>query len=132
MRSQRVMKFGIVRPEMTCEPGVEPSGQFGGINLFRVLENIHDIAQIIQQPFVIGLVGSKLTVAVFSHEPFLKRKMSRDSFQQIAKKGRYRKFGILGVELRAEPVNQTNQLLMLVINGVDTNAIFVLPLQQRH
>jgi hypothetical protein len=129
MCSKRPMKLGIVRPEMTREPGVQSSRQLNRIDLFGVLKRIHNIAQLIEQSFVILLVGSKPAVSMISHELFLERKVSGDSLEQIAKESGNRPFGITSVEFLVQPVDQIYELLVLVVDRFDADAVFVLPME---
>ena len=99
------MQLRIVRPEMTCEPYVQSSRQAGRIELFTVLKCIHDVAQLIEQSFMILFVRSKSVVSMIAHEFFFEGEVSGDSLEQIAEKGGNAVLGIASTKLLLQLVD---------------------------
>lgn len=126
------MKLGIVRPEMPREPRVQALPQLGRIDFLRVFKFIHNIAKLIKQSFVILLVASEPAVRMIPHELFFEGEVSGDALEQVAEEGGNRPFRLAGAKLLVKAVDQIDELFVLVIDRVDADAVFVLPLQQLH
>src|SRR5262245_33442198 len=58
--------------------------------------------------------------------------MRRDCLQEISKESFHRCAETFRRKLGVEPVDQIDQLAMLVIDGCDPDAVLILPLQKRH
>src|SRR5262245_13326310 len=132
VRSDGVMQLGVVRPEMAREPGVQTVRQLNRVDLLGLLERVHDLAQLVEQALVVLLVRRQPLIALIAHELLLEREVRRDSGKQIAEERRYRLLGIGGHELLVEPIDQVDELPVLVVDRCDADAVFVFPTQQRH
>lgn len=116
-------------PEMPREPRVQTPGEVNAINVFRMLEGVHDFAELIEQTLVIALVRIQPVVAVIAHAFLLEREMHRDSLEQVSEEGRYRQLRTRAIQFFVKVVNEVDQLLVLMINGLDSDAVLFLPVQ---
>src|SRR5262245_60924473 len=132
VRAERLVQARIVRLEMAREPGVQPPRQIVGVDRIHSVEFVHDVADLVEQAFVIVLVLPQLVIAALAHEPFLEREMGRYPLEQIAKKAFHRQFRAARRQLVMQTIDQIDQFLVLVIDRGDADAVLVLPLQQCH
>jgi hypothetical protein len=123
MGTESMMQAGIVGFEVPGKPRIQTLLQVVDL---AIVEFVHHVPDLVEKPFVIRLVCIELVVAVLAHEAFLQRKMSGDATMQIAEES-----GMLGLGF-GEMIDEVDQLLVLVIDGLVTHAVTILPLQQCH
>ncbi|HEV8517097.1 MAG TPA: hypothetical protein VGQ54_00890 [Burkholderiales bacterium] len=123
------MQLGIVRPEMKCEPCVQSSRQAGRVELFTMFKSIHDVAQLIEQSLMILFVRPKSAACMVAHELFFEGEVSGYSLEQIAEKGGNALLGIASTKLLLQLIDQLYELLVLVVDRLNADAVFVLPVE---
>ena len=67
MWTKHLVQACVVGLEMAREPSVESRTEFGA-GYFMFLEIIHDIANFIEQPLMVGLMLGQLIVAMLPHK----------------------------------------------------------------
>ena len=77
------MQACVMGLEMARKPGIEARAEFGAGSPV-VLEIVHDVTDLIEQPFVLGLVLRELIVAALAHKLFFKGEVRGDAGKQIA------------------------------------------------
>jgi hypothetical protein len=127
MRPKRLMKPRIVRPEVACKPRVQALSQLDAVDVLGVFVRMHDLAKVIEQALVIALVRIERIVASIPHEFFLEREMRGDPLEQVTEEGGYRQLCSRGIELVVKSIDEIDQFSVLMIDGFDTDAVFVLP-----
>src|SRR6185312_8603874 len=130
--SQNAVQPRVVAFEMPREPRVEPIREQSLVDALARLEVLHDIAQLIEQTLVVALVLSELVIAALAHQALLQREMRRYRLEQIAEEIGDGVPGPLRGRLRVEAVDQFDQFPVLMIDGGDTDAVAVFPVQQAH
>src|SRR6516165_11974473 len=126
------MQAGVVGLEMAREPRIETFRQIAAAHLIGAEVLVHHVAKLVDQPLMVGLVLRKLVVAAFPHEALLERKMGRNPFQEVAEERLDRGIGAYLCKLGIKPVDEIDELLVLVIDRLDPDTVLILPPQKGH
>ena len=69
---------------------------------------------------------------MFAHEALLQREMRRDAAKDFAEESSDGWFGRPGEQLLVQAVDEVDQFAMLVVDGLDADAVMPLPFDQGH
>src|SRR5690606_38076786 len=130
--AETVVQARVVRLEVVGKPRIEPAGKLRPRAFGVRLVAVHDVADIVEQLLMRRLVLVQLVVAVLAHEALLEREMGRDGAKNLAEKGGDVRRLALGDQLLVHLVDQVDHLAVLMVDGLDADAVMGFPFDQGH
>ena len=130
--TDQAVQARIVGLEMVLKPVGQALAEFMLVDFHRGLEVVGELANIVEQPLVVGLVLAEGIVTVALHGLFLEREVRGDTAVDIAEPVEHPlALGAAGDQFE-QRIDLANQLLVLVIDPVDAGAIFIAPFDRCH